>query len=165
MLINALCICTVSVSQLRQKTLPYATALHKATDTICLLICAMTFLLIVSNTRLLVDTQVYFDNKAKLDHAASIRLKLFLASALVSIVVIAIELSRESGPKIMQTIGTWAIPALRAIFILTWVWKLVSLHRILEQVEKLSPKNKQFKLQGTLLASYMIIGGLAAYTR
>lgn len=66
MLVNALCVCVAAIYQLSKTPLPYVMAAHQAANALCLLICAMTYILVAFNARLLVDAGVYFANKARL---------------------------------------------------------------------------------------------------
>ena len=168
MLINALCVCVAAIYQLNKTPLPYVMAAHQAANTLCLLICAMTYILVAFNARLLVDAGVYFANKARLENAAGVRCKVWFASGIVAVMVIAVtfcffKVAKYGGPSPWKAIGVWTLPVLRTIFILAWGLSLVSLYRIVQKTGKLKPKKHLFRFHCTMLTLYLIVGGLAAY--
>ena len=165
MLFNALCVCATSIAQLLDKTLVYANGLHKAADSSCILICSTTIVLVAANTRLIVDPAVYFDNGEKLDRAMKFRRKLFFASFLAAIIVFAIEVGQAMARDAIKKVEEWTMLVLRAVFLVTWICSFIRLYRTVNEVIKMRPKQKLFRLHGALLVIYLIFGGTAVFSK
>ena len=125
-----------------------------------------TYLRVVLDVGMLVDKQIYFDNMQKLRAAARCKSWLYVVTALVILMSIAIGLATGFQPTAWVTelgywylflyTSQWASFALVTIFLLVWGVSLCLLNRKIKRAEQLMPNRTLFCVHGLLLVVFLL---------
>ena len=108
----------------------------------------------------MLDPDIYFNDKRKLDNVDRFRQKMKLANVLVGISIVVASVSVGIGENTDNAIyyaGSYFLYGMQIAFLLIWAWTLIKLYKEIKHSKRLLPDKRVFILHGILLGFVMAL--------